>query len=174
MEKPVEVPSEIINPWKKERKFFGAMGAILAAYGVVMGVRMDSWVTIIGMPLFGLIFVAVFGVEYPYAVLCEAGVTYRFVFRPSFLPWKELIQVGICLFENKKAGGVVLKSYKLGLLLPSGVPKMPGQRISYYKNWGRIIYLPDTPEIRDYIIAHYGLLDFDEQADPRGFSIVVD
>ena len=174
MEVSKKVPSEMINPWKKERRIFGALGVALAAYGVVMGVRMGSWVTIMGMILFGLIFVAVFGVEYPYAALNEAGVAYRFVFQRRFLPWQEFIQAGICLFENKKAGGVVIKSYKLGLLLPSGTPKRPGLRFPQRVNRMKVVYLPDTPEIRDFVIAHYGLLDFDEQADPRGFGIVVD
>ena len=174
MEVSNKLPSKIINPWKKDRRIFGTMGAVLAAYGVVMGIRMGSWLAIVGMPLFGLLFVAVFGMEYPYAVLEEAGVTYRFLFRTGFLPWKDFLQAGICLFENKKAGGVVIKSYKLGLLLPGGTPKRPGLRFPQRVNRLKVVYLPDTPQIRDFVIAHYGLLDFDESADPKGYSIVVD
>lgn len=169
-----DLPAEIVNPWKKERRVFGVMGAILAAYGVALGVYAGTWVPVAGMTLLSLIFVTVFDMDYPYVAMSEAGVAYRFFLRRRFLPWPEFRQAGICLFENKKATGIVHKSYRLGLLLPGGVPKTLGRRISYYKNMGRIIYLPDTREIRAFVIAHYGLLDFDESADPRGYSIVVD
>lgn len=165
---------EMIDPWLKHRRVFGVMGTILAAYGVALGVYAGTWVPVAGMTLFALIFVTVFGMDYPYAAMSEVGVSFRFVLVNRFVPWSEFRQAGICLFENKKATGIVHKSYRLGLLLPGGVPKTPGRRISYYKNMGRIIYLPDTPEIRAFVIAHYGLLDFDESVDPRGYSIVVD
>ena len=168
------LPAEIVNPWIEERRLFGVVGAVTAIFGVAVGAYIGAWAAVVGVSLFALIFVAVFFADYPYVSMSEAGVSLRFLLRRRFLPWREFRQAGCCLFEIKKPGGIVHNSYKLGLLLPNGVPKMPGQRISYYKNMGRILYLPDIPENREFIIAHYGLLDFDESADPRGYSIVVD
>lgn len=169
-----DLPGEIVNPWIKDRRVFGVLGVFVGVCGAIVGLVTGDWLAAAFTILIALVFVAGFSPDCPYVSMSEAGVTYRFLLRRRFLLWKEIRQAGICLFETKKPGGIVHNSYKLGLLLPNGFPKEPGQRISYYKNMGRIIYLPDTREIRDYIIAHYGLLDFDESADPRGYSIVVD
>lgn len=169
-----ELPERIIHPWQKDRMVIAVLAIYMSLLGLALGIYAGAWLPVVVMPLLGLSFMAVFGLEFPDAVLSDAGVLYRFLFRRHFLPWQEFIQAGICLFENKKAGGVVIKSYKLGLLLPNGIPKRPGLRFPQRVNRMNVVYLPDTPEIRDFVIAHYGLLDFDESADPRGFSIVVD
>ena len=169
-----DLPAEIVNPWIEERRVFGVLGAFVGVCGAIVSLVTGDWLTAAFSILIALVFVVGFFTDYPYVSMNDAGVTFRFLLRRRFLPWTEFRQAGVCLFQTRKPGGIVHNSYKLGLLLPNGVPKTPGQRISYYKNMGRIIYLPDTRENRDYIIAHYGLLDFDESADPRGYSIVVD
>ena len=169
-----KLPARIVDPWKKDRTTLAVLASCIGLLGLALGVYAGAWLPVVAMPLIGLMLMAVFGVEFPYAVLSDAGVTFRFVFRRHFLPWKEFIQAGICLFETKKPRGIVHHSYKLGLLLPNGTRKWPGMRFPQGVNRRKVVYLPDTPEIRAYVIAHYGLLDFDEQADPKGFSIVVD
>lgn len=168
------LPARIVNPWIEERRLFGVLGAFVGVCGAIVSVVTGDWLTAAFSILIALVFVIGFFTDYPYVAMGEDGVTFRFLLRRRFLPWPEFRQAGICLFRTRKPGGIVHNSYKLGLLLPGGVPKMPGQRISYYQNMGHILYLPDTPENRAFIIAHYGLLDFDESADPRGYSIVVD
>lgn len=169
-----EFKERIIHPWKKDRMVIAVLAIYMSLLGLALGIYAGAWLPVVVMPLLGLSFMAVFGLEFPDAVLSDAGVSYRFLFRRHFLPWQEFIQAGICLFENKKAGGIVLKSYKLALLLPGGTRKWPGMRFPQRANRRKVVYLPDTPEIRDFVIAHYGLLDFDESADPKGYSIVVD
>ena len=166
--------AEIVNPWKADRTALAVLGICISSWGVVMGVCYRAWLPVILMPLVALSLVATFAMDHPSVVLNDEGVTVRFLLTKRFLNWKHFRQAGICLFENKKFGGVSVKFYRIGLLMPGGVPKWPGQRFQYAKNILHVMLLPDTPEIRDYIIAHYGLLDFDESADPRGYSIVVD
>ena len=166
--------SEIVNPWKEDRTVLNVLGIYIGILGVAMGVYYRAWLPVIVLPLVGISLVTMISMDQPHVVLNDAGVAVRFVVIRRFFTWAELQQAGICLFEIKKACGIVHKVYKMGLLLPNGVPKRPGQRISYHKNMGRIVYLPDTQQIRDFVIAYYGLLDFDESVDPRGYSIVVD
>lgn len=168
------LPAEIVNPWGEERRVFGVVGAFVGVCGAIVGLVTGDWLVAAFSILIALVFVAGFFTDYPYVSMNDAGVTFRFLLRRQFLPWPEFRQAGVCLFQTRKPGGIVHNSYKLGLLLPNGVPKMPGQRISYHRNLGCILYLPDTRQIRDYIIAHYGLLDFDESVDPRGYSVVMD
>ena len=166
--------AEIVNPWKEDRMVLNVLGIYIGILGVAMGAYYRAWLPVIVLPLLGISLVTVIAMDQPHVILNDTGVTVRFVVIRRFFTWAELRQVGICLFETKKPGGIVRKTYKLGLLLPDGLPKKVGQRIQYYRNMGRIVYLPDTPEIRAFVIARYGLLDFDESADPRGYSILVD
>ena len=166
--------AEIVNPWKGDRIALAVLGIYVSLLGVALGVYARAWLPVILMPLIGLSLVTTFALDHPYVVLNDEGVTVRILVTKRFLSWKYFRQAGICLFENKKPGGVSVKFYRIGLLMPGGVPKWPGRRFQYTKNKLHVVLLPDTREIRDCVIAHYGLLDFDESADPRGYSIVVD
>lgn len=100
--------------------------------------------------------------------LTNEGVYVRLFLLRRFYPWDSIRQAGVLWRMGRGM------HYNDLVLLPNGTPKLPGMRFPQRTNRRKVVYLPAAPEIRAYIIAHYGLLDFDEQADPKGFSIVVD
>lgn len=91
----------------------------------------------------------------PAVTLGEEGIAVRFWFRKRFYPWKEICQAGY-LWSRGNIGYYS----ELVLLLPGGSPRRNRDKTFRLRNLGKIVRLPMDPEIVEYILAHYGLLDF--------------
>lgn len=60
------------------------------------------------------------------------------------------------------------------ILLPGGSPRRYRDKTFPYRNIGKLVQLPNTPEIRDYVIRHYGPLDFDLTDGQSEQSVEID
>ena len=70
--------------------------------------------------------------------------------------WKDLKQIGV--LDLRRNG----RNYPdLVILLPGGIPRKSYDMFFSIKNIGRLIHIPNTPAVRDYISEFYGPLDFD-------------
>lgn len=106
----------------------------------------------------------------PVLKLSAEGITVRRFFRSRFYAWKALCQAGI-LWRCESKGGVSHYFNDFVLILPGGSPRTFRDNTFLLRNRWKIVHLPMDPEIRDYVTAHYGPLDFDftdgKSGDPR-------
>lgn len=101
--------------------------------------------------------------------LTKEGVYVRpFLFR-RFYPWNSIRQAGV-LWRMGRG----MHYNELVLLKPGGSPRRYRDRSFSLRNSFRLICLGDTPAIRDYVIRHYGPLDFDLSDGRPEKSIVAD
>lgn len=101
--------------------------------------------------------------------LSEDGVLIRRLFVPRFWSWDQISQAGI-LWGRKRYG-----RYNDFVLLPhTGSPRRYRDKTFVLRNQFRLIHLPATADVRDYVVRHYGPLDFDLSDGQPEQSIVVD
>lgn len=101
--------------------------------------------------------------------LTEEGVWVCFVFRKRFFRWREFVQAGIEVRQLGKGDPVWFV-----LLLPGGSPRRYRDKTFFLRNPWKILRLPNKPEIKDFVIHHYGPLDFDLSDGQNETSVVED
>lgn len=101
--------------------------------------------------------------------LSEDGVLIRCLFIPRFWSWAQISQAGI-LWRMKRYG----RYNDFVLLLHNGSPRRYRDMTFVLRNQFKLIHLPATAEARDYVVRHYGPLDFDLSDGQPEQSIVVD
>ena len=87
--------------------------------------------------------------------LTPKGVCFRPLFVEHFCPWEKIKLVGVVSKQT------FAEDYEeITLLLPGGIG--PGENSALYqiRNAGRLLYLPNTKAAREYVIKHYGQMDF--------------
>ena len=90
----------------------------------------------------------------PYAVLDQKGITYRLLVREKFCRWDEVMKVGI---RNTKATKVPME-YLFAIVIV-----LPGPfKHAWMRDLFQSLVLPNRPEIRAFLDACYGPLDFDD------------
>ncbi len=100
--------------------------------------------------------------------LDEQGVWVREVFGKRLYPWSSIQQAGILyirrqyLFYNQPV-----------LLKPGGSPRKYKDKTFRWRNIGKLIPLPYSQEVKQYIISHYGPLDFNLENGQEEKSIVI-
>ena len=92
--------------------------------------------------------------------LGEEGICVKFLFRKHTFHWEQMVQAGILYRPSLRRGFGEGPNY-FYILLPGGSPRRYRDWTFPYRNIGKKVRLPNTPEIRDYVIRHYGPLDFD-------------
>ena len=106
--------------------------------------------------------------EYSRIVLLEEGVQARVLFRKKIYAWKDIIQAGI-----------VWRLGRSGYYNDFVLVKQGGSRRRYkdktflMRNSGKLIHINTSKDVRDFVIRHYGPLDFDltnGQEDPLRLS----
>lgn len=106
--------------------------------------------------------------QYPRIVLLEEGVQARVLFRKKIYAWKDIIQAGI-----------VWRLGRSGYYNDFVLVKQGGSRRRYkdktflMRNSGKLIHINTSKDVRDFVIRHYGPLDFDltnGQEDPLRLS----
>ena len=98
----------------------------------------------------------------PVLTLEETGVYVRFFFKTRFIPWGDIRQAGI--LRTFMRYGYVKDPV---LLLPEGSPRRYRDKTFALRNFGKLIHLPDSDEIRVFVVRHYGPLDFDLWENPK-------
>lgn len=93
----------------------------------------------------------------PRVHLTEEGVRVRFLFRQHFCPWSEIAQAGI-VYRSTYRGD---RNWPC-LLLPGGSPMGEKDSTFIFRNYGKIAWIRNSPEVLDFVRAHYGELDFDQ------------
>ena len=101
--------------------------------------------------------------------LTEEGVYVRVLLNRRFYPWASIRQAGIlyCMGRGTRYNSLVL-------LKPGGSPRRYRDGLFAYRNAFHLIFLGGSPAIREYVIRHYGPLDFDLSDGRPERSEVVD
>ena len=134
---------------------------------VVIAVMFAVWQTVntgqLAVTLFLLAFLACWILlflyclqEVPRVWLSEEGVRTRIIFGIRFYPWSEVQQAGILYRMGR---GVWYND--LVILGSNGLPRRYKDKTFLIRNLGNTIHLSASREIRDFVIKHYGSLDFD-------------
>ena len=94
--------------------------------------------------------------EYPRVVLLEEGVQVCILFRKKIYSWEDILQAGIVwhLGRNGHYNDFVL--VKRG-----GSRRRYRDRTFLLRNFGKLIHISTSKCVRDFVIQHYGPLDFD-------------
>ena len=101
--------------------------------------------------------------------LTSEGVSVRVLFRRRFYPWSSIQQAGVLWCQGR--GGTY---NEIVLLKPGGSPRRYRDRWFEVRNFFKIIHIPCNSATKQYVIAHYGPLDFDLSDGRPEQSIVVD
>lgn len=107
--------------------------------------------------------------ETAFVELSDEGIFVRVLLKKQFYQWSEIPQAGIAW----RAGGKGDPNWFV-ILLPGGSPRKHKDITFFLRNTTKLIRLPRTSEVRQYVIAHYGPLDFDLSDGQPEQSIVVD
>ena len=134
---------------------FLAACVCLAVVAGISGVAGGVWWMI---PLFLMVGFLVGGSVlylYPRLVLRPDGVSVRWMLRTRSYQWQDFVQAGILRIVGR---GMCTNMI---VLLPAGGSRR-GHRDFWFRlrNWGRLIYVPCDHRTRQYVISHYGPLDF--------------
>ena len=145
----------IVDPNRSDRWSYFGMGGFLGVLSLILPFTNPAFPAVGVFALLGGLFMVVIGVfSRPYVVLDPKGVTYRRLLRKKFYPWNEIVQVGI---RNTKATkGPVEYLFVLVIVIP-GPYRHPLLRDAFQS-----LLVPNQPEIRKFVAAHYGPLDFDD------------
>lgn len=89
--------------------------------------------------------------------LTEEGVYVRHFVRKRFYAWKDIKQAGI-LWRNTSKGSYL----QLILVKPGGSLRKEGDEMFLWRNAFRLIHIPYSEPLLQYVISCYGPLDFDQ------------
>ena len=107
--------------------------------------------------------------EYPRIVLLEEGVQVRVLFRKRIYAWKDIIQAGI-VWRLGRSG-----YYNDFVLVKQGGARRCYKDKSFLmRNSGKLIHINTSKDVRDFVIGHYGPLDFNLTNGQEENSIVID
>ena len=101
--------------------------------------------------------------------LTPEGVYVRGMFRKRFYPWSSIRQAGVLWCQGRG-----IQYNEIVLLKSSGSPRRYRDRWFLLRNPFKVIHIPCKEEIKQYIIKHYGPLDFDLSDGRSEQSVVVD
>lgn len=105
----------------------------------------------------------------PVILLSEEGVSCRILFKRRFYHWNRIRQAGILhLFGN----GIFYN--QIVLVKENGSPRKNKDKTFLLRNVGKWIPVPCSEESKQFVIRHYGPLDFDLSDSRDEGSIVVD
>ena len=107
------------------------------------------------IPIFASLLLSLFLYTHPRVSLERQGVRVKWWFRTRFYSWNAICQAGVSCF--------VPRGYYINrlTLVPDGCSKRKYRDwLFYLRNFGKLIYIPYTPQTRNFVIAHYGPLDF--------------
>ena len=134
---------------------------------IVVSVTCGIWQTISEGQLIATIWLFIFAVcwvllslyilqEVPRVWLSEEGILACIVFQKQFYSWHEIQQAGILYRIGRGAW-----YNDLVLLKSTGSSRRYKDRTFLIRNFGKTLHLAATQEVRDYVLRHYGPLDFD-------------
>ena len=101
--------------------------------------------------------------------LTPEGVYVRMLFRRRFYPWGSIRQAGVLWCQGRG-----MRYNEIVLLKTGGSPRRYRDRWFEVRNFFKIIHIPCNSATKQYVIAHYGPLDFDLSDGRPEQSIVVD
>ena len=152
----------IIDPNRKGRMALYAVSAL--AFIPVMVYYLYGKNGLLGPIAFVVAFLTIpmASLDKPHVVLSPEGVVVRAVWtRKTLYPWKDLFQAGIIRSGAKRGGNEWL--FPIVLLLPGAASIGTEKKNALLTpNWNRQVILPNTKEIREYVLTHYGPLDFND------------
>ena len=153
---------KIVDPNKKDRNSLYAISAFVFAMGMVFFLINSDKPLALMMPAVGILTIPLASLERPYAVLSPDGVSVRlFLKKETLYRWSELSQAGIQKTDAKKGGYEY--EYAMILLLPNGSRRHAGgDKYFTTRNRFRMVRLPPTKDIREYVTKYYGPLDFND------------
>ena len=94
--------------------------------------------------------------HFPEVILGETGVFVRVLWRKRFYYWNEIKQAGILFCPGR---GIPYE--RLYFVTPKGSKRRHKDHLFRIRNVGKLIMIPAKMEIRNYVVSHYGPLDFD-------------
>lgn len=95
---------------------------------------------------------------YPWVRLTEQGVEVRYIFIKRFFAWSDIAQAGI--MEDSGRGEYY--QYPMVLILKHSKHTINRGFLFKLCNWGNLVLIPGSPEIKNAVSVYYGTLDFDE------------
>lgn len=101
--------------------------------------------------------------------LTAEGIHVRVFLIRRFYPWSSIRQAGV-LWRMGRG----MHYNEIVLLRSGGSPRKYRDRFFVLRNLFRLIYISYTPEARDFIVRHYGPLDFDLSDGRPEQSIIAD
>ena len=152
----------IIDPNRKERTVLYALSAL--AFVPVLIYCLSGQVDLLGVVAFfaACVTIPMASWDKPYVELLPEGVAVRaFWTKKTYYPWADIFQAGIIRSAAKK--GPIEWMFPIVLLLP-GASAVREKKETFFldPNWNRRIMLPNTKEIREYVLTHYGPLNFND------------
>lgn len=130
-----------------------------AFYGVWISAHQSQWTVtafLLLLIVFWLLTVDYSIRQIPRVLLTGEGIWAQFLFRKLFYTWEEILQAGI---EHRVGRGVPNPDFIL--LLPGGSLRRKKDRFFYLRNRRKILHICASDEIRNFVIEHYGPLDFE-------------
>ena len=148
----------IQDPNRSDRWSYIGVGVFLCGLSLILSFTNPGFptVSIVAVPG-GLLTICLGLLSRPYVVMDGRGVTHRFLFRKAFHSWDEILQVGI---RNTKATKVPFE-YLFPVVIVFPV-KQKWQNCRLIQDIFYSVLMPNRPEIRKFIAAYYGALDFDD------------
>lgn len=145
------LPKKMIDPNRGVRRTLYVLGGSCALLGFLFPMQTEGfWIYFSLFAFVGMMVVVMAAIGFPYVVLSSEGVLVRFMFRKRHYRWSEIMRFGR-YWRNKKSPAK--ENFSLILRCPIGK--------------GKNIQLPNERDIRLFIVAHYGSLNFD---DYKGIS----
>lgn len=146
------------------RLFFGLFSClwlfamvVITVYGLGSG-TLESWTAAVLAAAFCAFLLVMYLplVETAPGELTAEGIYVRVFLLRRFYPWDSIRQAGV-LWRMGRG----MHYNELVLLKPGGSPRKYRDRLFVLRNRFRLIHLGDSPALREYVIRHYGPLDFD-------------
>lgn len=156
----------IVDPNRGERLVLTGLGVFPFLGGIIYCIfTRDSYVLLERIAFLSSLFlsfvivISMARLFFPYVVLDREGVTVRF-FRKQYFPWRSIQQTGR-YHRNRK--DYAASCYSLALVLPGGSGKRAGVDKTFLdRNLTHVIALPNDRNIRLFIVARYGKLNYDD------------
>lgn len=151
------------------------MALLIAIPAAVLGIAAQDFGAWAGLLLIGMEALA-FGIWYlnfhatAIVWFSPEGVWVRVFWKKRLYPWKDIAQAGI--WWNQFANYYFQN--QLVLLLPGGSRRRYRDKTFLLRNPRKLLCLPPTDFNRNYVLKHYGPLDFNLTDGAQEKSIVMD
>ena len=107
-------------------------------------------------------------VSIPKVILTDEGVITKAVFKTRFYSWEVIKQAGIIYRTGKAICNIMV------LVPPKGSRRHYKDKTFFIRNIGKAVCFQVTDENREYVIQHYGPLDFNLSDGREEGSIIAD